>query len=103
MKSIFIQPKGSCFLCNLLGMDAHYSYLEEHHIFFGTSNRKKSEKYGLKVNLCTWHHKGNINGCREAVHSNREYADMLHKIGQKKFEETHTREEFREEFGRSWL
>lgn len=23
--------------------------LEEHHIFFGTANRKISEKYGLKV------------------------------------------------------
>ncbi len=103
MKSVFIQPEGHCFMCDLLGIDAWYSYLETHHIFEGTSNRKKSEKYGLKVKLCTGHHRGNINGSRAAVHHNREYADMLHRIGQEKFEETHTREEFRREFGKSWL
>lgn len=103
MRSVFIQPEGQCFLCRLLGTDAWYDYLEEHHIFEGTSNRKKSEKYGLKVKLCTYHHRGNINGSRAAVHSNREYADMLHRIGQAKFEESHTREEFRQEFGKLWL
>ena len=103
MKSVFIQPEGHCFICDLLGIDVWYSYLEEHHIFGGTSNRKKSEKYGLKVRLCAYHHRGNINGSREAVHHNREYADMLHRIGQEKFEETHTREEFRQACGKSWL
>jgi hypothetical protein len=29
--------------------------------------------------------------------------DALHKIGQEHFEETHTREEFRKEFGKSYL
>ena len=103
MKSVFIQPEGHCFLCDLFGYDAYYNYTEEHHIFFGKPNRKISERYGLKVRLCTWHHRGNINGKKEAVHHNKENADILHRIGQEKFEETHTREEFRKEFGKSWL
>lgn len=44
---------GRCWLCGRWG------WLEEHHIF-GGANRKKSEKYGLKVGLCgdTCHRNG---------------------------------------------
>ena len=64
-------------------------------MIFGTSNRKNSEKYGLKVWLCRDHH------CH--VHMNREAAINLIKIAQSKFEETHTREEFMAIFGKNWL
>lgn len=80
-----------------------YPYTEEHHIFFGMANRKKSEKHGLKVKLCPAHHRGNSQGNQVAAHTNAEMADILHRAGQKKFEERHTREEFRKEFGKSWL
>lgn len=103
MKSVFDTPRGQCFLCNCFGNYAWYPYTEEHHIFGGTANRKKSEQYGLKVRLCLAHHRGNSVSNKEAVHFNKEMADYLHKIGQEKFEETHTREEFRKEFGKSWL
>lgn len=103
MKSVFPQDEGHCFLCDHFGDYDKYTYLEEHHIFGGSSNRKKSEKYGLKVKLCIKHHRGNVNGNKEAVHFNKEMADILHRIGQKKFEETHTRDQFRQEFGKSWL
>ena len=46
MKSILQKERDQCFLC-----EAHGA-LEEHHVFFGTANRKQSEKYGLKVYLC---------------------------------------------------
>ena len=62
---------------------------------FGTSNRKNSEKYGLKVWLCHFHH--------HEVHMNRDTALELIQMAQSKFEETHTREEFMAIFGKNWL
>ena len=83
-----------CYLC---GMD--YETLDWHHIFFGP-NRKHSEKYGLKVRLC--HSKCHIFGER-AAHNCKETDLKLKKIGQKKFEETHSREEFMQIFGRNYI
>lgn len=102
-KSVFYQEDGQCYLCNLQGIYIYHPYTEEHHIFEGTANRRKSEEHGMKVNLCPAHHRGNAQGNRQAVHHNSQMADMLHEAGQRKFEETHTREEFRREFGQSWL
>ena len=51
MKSI-IQTKKECFKCL-----SCYN-LEEHHVFFGSANRKLSEQDGLKVWLCYEHHRG---------------------------------------------
>lgn len=61
----------------------------------GTSNRKNAEKYGLKVYLCQRHH--------TEVHNDRKLDLVLITMAQKKFEETHTRDEFRAIFGKSWL
>ncbi|MDO5574400.1 MAG: hypothetical protein Q4G60_10550 [bacterium] len=102
-KSVFYQDDGQCYLCNLYGIDTYHTDLEEHHIFGGTANRKKSEKYGLKVKLCRAHHTGDYQGYKEAVHFNGENDRVLKKIGQKKFEMTHSREKFIKEFGKSWL
>ena len=98
------EDKG-CYLCEILKGD--YSpkrYREEHHIY-GGPNRKQSEKYGLKVMLCKRHHTGDISGCEYAVHrpDKNNYADLLHIKGQQKFEETHTRKEFFDIFGRNYL
>ena len=51
MSKSIIQKKKECIICNSLNA-------EEHHVFFGTANRKLSEKYGLKVYLCAEHHRG---------------------------------------------
>jgi hypothetical protein len=91
MKSI-IQAEKKCFLCEKT------TGLEEHHIFFGTANRKLSEKHGLKVWLCPYHHRG-----RNSPHNSFVVNLTLKEIAQRKFEETHTREEFREIFGKSYL
>lgn len=87
--------------------------LEEHHVFEGIY-RRASEKYGLKVYLCKYHHTGDINGSSEAVHMHpnesadlwlkrraqyaweRKYAKHLH-------ESEDANEEFREVFGKSYL
>lgn len=95
-----IQPDRSyCFLCkkrNGYGLNA----LEEHHIFEGNGKRPVSERYGLKVYLCgvTCHRDG-----PKSAHKNKEVKDMLHVLAQKKFEETHSREEFKEAFGKSYI
>ena len=107
MDSLIKQREGECYLCSVLDLWPKYypaSMLDKHHIF-GGPNRKLSEKYGLFVNLCKHHHIGDIKGDRDAVHSpdKNDYGDYLHRLGQTKFEETHTREEFRAIFGRSWL
>jgi len=88
-----IQDNKQCFVC------AKPYDLHSHHICYGTSNRKQSEKYGLKVWLCVNHHTG-----AEGVHHNRDFDIELKKIAQTYFEATHgTREEFRSIFGKSYL
>ena len=74
--------------------------LEEHHIFFGTANRKVSEKNGLKVWLTSEEHRGTY-----GVHGKLgRYLDIrLKQDAQKKYEETHTREEFIKLIGKSYL
>lgn len=88
-----------CFLCMMAGNYQLYDVLHEHHIFFGTANRKKSEEYGMKVNLCLTHHETG----EHAVHKDRDTDMKLKRIAQEKFEETHSREEFRKIFGKSYL
>lgn len=102
MSESIMQTGKECYLCRALyGQCATLpdTSLEMHHIFPGTANRAKSEKYGLKVWLCADHHR---TGPR-AVHRNRETMMILKGAGQIKFEQTHTRDEFIKEFGRSVL
>jgi len=100
MKSIIHEKDGTCYLCQkLLKQDHTYKYTEEHHVFGGKANRKLSEKYGLKVHLCVWHHREGP----MAVHKNAGVSEGLKRDAQEIFEQTHTREEFREIFGKSWL
>lgn len=92
MKSI-IQNKKECYVCHTT-FDIH-----DHHIFEGTGRRKQSEKYGLKVYLCAYHH----NMSDEGVHFNKKLDLKLKKIAQRKFELTHTRKEFLAHFIRNYL
>ncbi|MDD2429686.1 MAG: hypothetical protein PHQ85_08900 [Eubacteriales bacterium] len=72
--------------------------LERHHIFGGPC-RKASEKYGMVVDLCHWCHNEPPNG----AHHNRETDLMLKRDAQNEFEKTHTRNEFRAIFRKSYL
>lgn len=87
-----------CWLCGATG---YPEPLDRHHIF-GGSNRKKSEKYGLVVDLC--HSKCHIFGPK-AAHQSGETARKLHEYGQKKAmdEQGWTTEDFIREFGRNYL
>lgn len=93
-QSIMDTQRGTCYLC---GCNEGY---ERHHIFFGTANRQKSEEYGLTVWLCPMCHRDNKRGVHGA---NIEAKQALFEAGQRKFEETHTRQEFMSEFGRNYL
>ncbi len=92
MKSI-LQNEKKCYI------SGRTDCLEEHHIL-GASNRKNSERYGLKVWLThDWH-----NEPPNGAHHNKKTADFLHKKGQKAFERVHgTREDFMRIFGRNYL
>lgn len=103
MKSIMDKKDGTCYLCRLLYGDHTQKTVQEHHIFYGTSKRKLSEKYGLKVYLCLYHHTGDIRGAKEAVHRNKEMADLLHVEGQRAFIKEYPEKDFLEIFGKSWL
>ena len=93
MKSI-IQTKKKCFICS------KQHGLHEHHIYFGVGRRPISERNGFKVWLCQEHHEGTY-----GVHGSKGHdLDIyLKQVCQKKYEETHTREEFINLIGRSYV
>lgn len=103
MKSIMHSKEDrTCYLCMLL----HNNYrgqrvLQEHHVIFGTGNRKLSDKYGLMVYLCPGHHLAS--GGPEAVHRNQKIRLMLAKKGQQAFEREYPTLSFREIFGINYL
>lgn len=91
MKSV-LQTHKSCLICGKKG------FLHVHHVF-GGRNRKKSEKYGMKVYLCPDHH----NMSEKGVHFDPLLDLSVKKYAQKIFEENHSHEEFMKEFGRNYL
>ena len=93
MSKSILQNKKQCIIC-------HNCNIEEHHVFFGTANRKFSEKYGLKVYLCPEHHRGT-----KGVHGRdgKTLDTYLKELAQSKFEEKESREKFRQIFGISYL
>lgn len=84
-----------CFLCG------RTAGLDRHHIF-GGPYRKKSEKYGLTVDLC--HDSCHIFG-PNSVHQNRETMLRIKRYGQKKAMEENgwSTEDFIREFGKNYL
>lgn len=101
MKSI-LQDKKECFLCRMvLGQQTalRSDGLEEHHAIFGTAGRQKSEEHGLKVWLCPNHHR--LLKC--SVHQDADVANLVKMYAQEVFETSHSREEWMEIFGRSYL
>ena len=76
-----------------------YDWTETHHIYGGNPNRRISEENGFKVRLCHWCHNEPPNG----VHHNKKNDLRLKQECQRKFEETHTREEFISLIGKNYL
>lgn len=98
-KSILHCKDGTCYLCMKLNNDfRQYQVVHEHHIY-GGANRAVSEAEGFKVYLCLAHH---IDG-PAAVHNNQEHMRILQEVCQREYEKTHTRQQFMELIGRSYL
>lgn len=92
MAKSIIQKEKRCFIHNCGATN-----IEDHHIFFGPL-RKISEKHGFKVWLCADHHRDN-----NSPHQRRDIDLLLKRECQRKFEETHSREEFMKIIGRNYL
>ena len=92
-KNVMGARKGLCYLCG------KYGPTEEHHIF-GGPNRRLSEEYGLKVDLCLECHQTGP----KAVHRDKETMQMLHELGQQAFENTiGSRDGFVKVFGKNYI
>lgn len=72
-----------------------------HEVFYGTSNRQKSIKYGLVVFLTPEMH----NMSNEGVHFNKAFDNELKQIGQKAAMEKYdlSKEDFIKLFGKNYL
>lgn len=92
MKKSIVQSEKECYVCGRV------TQLHRHHILFGTANRKVAEKHGLTVYLCLEHHEGNT-----GVHHNKELDLELKRLAQRKFELTHTRQQWMDAVGRNYL
>lgn len=94
MGSILDTEKGVCFSCD------KRCYTHLHHIYFGHGNRRVSDRMGFVVYLCYECHEGTY-----GVHGSKGHQlDLsLKRRCQAVFEETHSREEFRNLIGRSYL
>lgn len=91
-KKSILQDKKECFYCGVT------LNLERHHVIFGTARRRIADKLGLTVWLCPEHHRGQF-----SPHNNREFDLRLKRFAQSCYEENHTRDEWREKVGRSYL
>ena len=95
IKSV-LQNEKRCFACGTT------KDLEEHHCIYGSANRKKADKRGLVVWLCSVDHRTGP----ASVHNNpKGPLDIyLKRLAQTYYEEhIGTREDFRKEFGKSFI
>lgn len=94
MSKSIISNKHECLVCKTT------FNLHKHHIFYGSANRKLSEKYGCWCYLCARHH----NMSDAGVHFDKPLDIKLKQYCQKKWEEKYgDRQEFIKVFGKSHL
>lgn len=95
MSKSIISNERQCIVCG------DTRYLHKHHIFYGTANRKISERYGAWCYLCPRHHNMSDHG----VHADNLLDLKLKKMAQEVFEKDQgwSREKFMEIFGRNYL
>lgn len=89
-----IQSNKECFVCRAkIG-------LNEHHVIYGRGKRQLSEKHGLKVYLCAYHHTGD-----KGVHFNKKLDLELKQEAEKCWINLNHKsiEQFIEVFGKNYL
>lgn len=90
----------TCYLCILLNGDySTRTGLQEHHVIFGTANRKMAERWGLKVYLCLQHHTAG----QTAVHNNVDLQRLLQRKAQELFEKRYSHQLWMQEFSRNYI
>ena len=93
IKELRLQEHKVCFFCSMT------TGLHLHHVYGGSANRKKSDKYGCVVWLCGPHH----NLSKDGVHMNHKRDLILKQYTQRKFEEVYGHEKFMEVFKKNYL
>ena len=93
MAKSIISNERCCLVCGTT-FDLH-----KHHIFYGSANRKLSEKYGCWCYLCARHH----NMSCEGVHFNKILDTKLKQQAQKAFEYNNPDLNFIKIFGKNYL
>ena len=92
----------ACYICGSIGN------LHQHHVFYGSANRSKSDEDGCWVWLCPAHHNMSNNG----VHFNKKLDNMIKEQTEKLWLEKYTSEEcdweerineFIKRYGRNYL
>jgi len=91
MHSIMTEDMEHCYICGS-GLN-----IEMHHVFFGTADRKNSDKFGLIVPLCVFHHRG-----KAGAHFDRDTDLFLKRRGQSAFCKIYSKELYMEIFGKSY-
>jgi hypothetical protein len=66
--------------------------IELHHCFYGTANRKLSDKYNLVIWLCR--------DCHKRMHSDKAFRQKYQKMAKAKFEREHPELSFYAVFGK---
>ena len=92
VESIITDNMSECAIC-------HRTPVEIHHIIFGTANRELSDKFGLVVPLCAYHHREGPTSVHAYAPANRYFK----KIAQDKFKEVWKEYDFRTVFGKEWF
>ena len=94
MSKSIIQDTKQCFVCG-----STYN-LQLHHVFYGTANRKLSDRDGCVVWLCMYHHTG-VAG----VHLNRNLDLKIKKACQEQWQNHYnkTTEDFIARYGKNYL
>ena len=90
-KSILVDCLDWCYVCGRPRQAIH-------HVFYGTANRKISDKEGFIVPLCN-----DCNTGPHGVHFNRELDLELKRLCEKKYLENHRLAEFMDLIGRNYL
>ena len=91
-KSIIQRDGTRCFICGRM------TGLECHHVL-GGPNRKWSDKYGLTVMVCSFHH----TDPKEGVQYNRKLGDRLKRLAQIAFEARYSHDEWMQTFRKNYL
>lgn len=95
-KSILQEDKTYCYVHQkYLGIDVFACH--EHHVIYGSANRKWSEKYGLKIYVCL--------NCHNAIHHKHFHDADLHKIAEQAWLDYYNKtiEDWIRVFGKNYL